>query len=80
MVNIWDIATGQKVYSLAGHSEPVLSVSFSRDGKMLASAGQDKKIILWDTLRGREIFKSSISFILLIHYASALTDDTCNRM
>jgi len=57
MVNIWDIATGQKVYSLAGHSEPVLSVSFSRDGKMLASAGQDKKIILWDTLRGREIFK-----------------------
>ncbi len=57
MVDIWALSTGQKIYSLTGHSEPVLSVSFSRDGKILASAGQDKKIILWDILRGREIFK-----------------------
>ncbi len=30
------------------HSEPVLSIAFSRDGKFLASGGGDKAIYIWD--------------------------------
>ncbi|MBI4681872.1 MAG: PD40 domain-containing protein [Nitrospirae bacterium] len=45
---------GGKIKTLDGHSI-VISVSFSPDGKMLASGNYDKTIILWDTATGEKI-------------------------
>ncbi|HBK65595.1 MAG TPA: WD40 repeat domain-containing protein, partial [Cyanobacteria bacterium UBA11166] len=36
-IKIWDIATGEVKATLTGHSNLVNSVSFSPDGKTLAS-------------------------------------------
>ncbi len=41
--------------ALRGHTGYVKSVSFNIDGTVLASAGLDNKIILWDTSTGEQI-------------------------
>jgi WD40 repeat protein len=39
--------------TLKGHGAPVYRVSFSPDGKMLASGSSDKSIKVWDVTTGQ---------------------------
>jgi hypothetical protein len=52
---IWDVKSGEILKRLKGHSNEVLSVSFSPDGRLLASGSGDK-IIIWEGLP-KEIYK-----------------------
>lgn len=42
---------------LQGHTDAVHSVSFSPEGKIIASGSDDYSIRLWDTNTGKEILK-----------------------
>ena len=46
-VKVWDARSYRAVHTLRGHTEGVLSVAFSRDGR-LATASADKTVKLWD--------------------------------
>jgi len=43
------------VHTISGHSERVLDVAFSAQGRFLASSSQDMKIKLWDAESGQEV-------------------------
>ena len=48
-IGIWlyDTTTNREVALLTGHTARVVSVAFSTDGKMLASASYDGTMLLW---------------------------------
>jgi WD40 repeat protein len=52
---IWDTETGKELFTLRGHSGPVIGVAFSRDGKLIATASQDGTTKVWDGATGAEM-------------------------
>jgi WD40 repeat protein/serine/threonine protein kinase len=47
-VKVWDVATGQLLGTLTGHTSGVTSVAFSPDGRRLASSSRRGVIKVWD--------------------------------
>ena len=47
-IELWNLATGEKLRTLDGHTAIVEALVFSPDGKTLVSTGQDGTILLWD--------------------------------
>jgi WD40 repeat protein len=56
---VWDAATGRQLLRFSGHGEGVRTsgITFSPDGKWIASAGNDGAIQVWDAATGAVIFK-----------------------
>jgi len=54
-ITVWDMASGQRRFTLAGHSGKVTALVFSPDGKSLASGATDKRVELWDVASGKEL-------------------------
>ena len=48
---LWDLARGEEVARLQGHTSYVWSLAFSPDGATLASGSGDHTVRLWDTAR-----------------------------
>ncbi len=58
-IHLWDVARGQELRRIPAHQHSVRSLSFSADGRTVASAGGEPVIRLWDVATGREAFAQS---------------------
>ena len=70
-IRVWSVKDGKEILPpLVGHTLDVTSVSFSCDGKTIASASEDKTVKLWssgngallETLEGHKLYVKSVDF------------------
>ena len=54
-IKVWDAITRKEIQTLRGHLLRVNSLSFSPDGKSLASASEDETVRIWDLNTGAPI-------------------------
>lgn len=54
-IRIMEAASGAVQQTLTAHTEAVQSLHFSVDASRLVSAGEDRRVIAWDTARGRPL-------------------------
>ncbi|MDE0502864.1 MAG: WD40 repeat domain-containing protein, partial [Candidatus Poribacteria bacterium] len=54
-IRLWSVSTGEQQRTLTGHTKRVSSLSFSSDGKTLASGSWDGTIRLWDVMSGEHL-------------------------
>lgn len=53
LVSLWDVRSGKRLRTFAGHTEwEADATAISPDGKLLASTGVDKQILVWEIATG----------------------------
>src|SRR5262245_50660759 len=54
LVGVFDVKSGKRIQTLAGHTEwEAYAAALSPDGRLLASAGADRQILVWDLATGK---------------------------
>jgi WD40 repeat protein len=55
-IKIWDITSGQEIYTLSGHEDSIVSLRWSKNSSRLVSSSDDRNLKMWDTESGTLLF------------------------
>lgn len=83
LVKIWDVFTETPIHTLKGHAGWILYVSWSPDGKKLASGGMDKVIRIWCPTTGKQIgtpLKGHTNYITAMAWEPYHRNPECNKL
>jgi WD40 repeat protein len=61
----WNVQTGERRFSLSGHEHGLRTVSASADGSLIATGGEETRVMLWDGSTGRlkQILRGPTDFV-----------------
>jgi WD40 repeat protein len=48
VARLWDVGTARPLAVFQGHTDELVSVALSADGKILATGSKDQSIMVWD--------------------------------
>ena len=51
-IQLWEVKSGRHISTLKGHTDMVVTLAFSPDGKTLVSGSKDKTLRIWNTNTG----------------------------
>ena len=54
-LRVWDVVTGETLYTLTGHSDAVLKVALSPNGRHAASLSRDRTVRVWNLVEGKAV-------------------------
>jgi WD40 repeat protein/tRNA A-37 threonylcarbamoyl transferase component Bud32 len=60
-LGLWDASTGKLLQTLRGHTNWVVCLDFSPDGRRLVSGAGDSTVIVWDPKDGNLIYRFRVS-------------------
>jgi WD40 repeat protein len=74
-LRMWSVTEGRCVRLLTGHKGAVTSLQVSPCGRMAASAGEDKRIKIWDLAEGKWIKVKQLPVTYqYLHYITYIFD------
>jgi WD40 repeat protein len=77
-VFLWDVASGDLKQKFPGHTRSVTSLAFSLDSRLLASAGLDRMLKIWDC-HTYELKKMASDQMLSIEEMQTISDATSSK-
>lgn len=68
-IEIWDVETGQKTFTILGHTDLVNAVTWSPDGLYIASTSPDTTVRIWNATTGEQVnlFRSPSKVLQTLH-------------
>ena len=78
-VRLWDLATGDRLRTLTGHTDNARGMAFSPDGRMLATASYDRTVRLWNPVTGDCLQTLTGHAVMSPTWRSARTGACCHR-
>ncbi len=57
LIHVWNMAVRRRLFTLEGHAQNLLHLTFHPDGDLLASQGWDGQLLLWDINSGHRLMR-----------------------
>ncbi len=73
-IKLWDPESSKLLRTLEGHTDEILSIAFSPDGKRIASASADRSVKVWNAETGDELLQLEDPHGIAIRLAFDPTD------